>query len=112
EALEVMLYLLEFIASRQKIFVHDPRQSLLDGFERLAAETFAGYRLINHVMHSLGPGVVQYCLNLNLATHAIVFDIFGQGDARWAEADRIMDRLVALVGVFVGRVMNFRLIPV
>ncbi len=60
----------------------------------------------------LGPRVDQDCLYLYLASQALEFRVLSERRSGVVEAHGVVDRLVALVRVFLGGMMNSRLLPV
>ena len=63
-------------------------------------------------MRSFGPRVYQDRLDLYLAPQAFELRVLGKRRSCLTEADGVVDSLVALLKVFIGGVMNARVVPV
>ena len=78
DALEVVLNLLELVASRNQILHHDGVHSRLDALCLFCAEADGHRVLINDVVGGFRPRVVQEGVDLDLAPEPRVIRVLGQ----------------------------------
>jgi hypothetical protein len=94
------------------MLIHDLVQPRLDGGHGFLPEPLAFGPVIRDVVRGFGPGVDQDCLYLYLAPQPFELYVLDKRRARFIQADCVVDGLIALVRVFLGRMMDSRLIPV
>ena len=67
--------------------------------------------LVGDVVRGLGPRVDQNGLNLYFAPQALELRVFSEPSPRIIQRDSVVDRLVALVRILVGGMVDASLIP-